>query len=96
MPAYHAQRHQTKAGDQRSALARLASIGWFNGIMLGIGASAAIGYLIAIAGSYLPNDSNLWVILTGAIITMLASIAWLVISLSYIGGRVIDRFFSPR
>lgn len=90
------QRDQIEAGGKRPALARFAGIGWFNGVMLVIGAAAAIGFLTVISGAYLTATPNPGIILAGTIIIILMAIIWIVVGLFVIGGGVIGWFASRR
>ena len=84
MPYRNVQRKRIAANGEHPASARFASLGWFKRVLLITGIAAVIGFLILIAGAYLWNDRNAWVIALGAIITVMAAIICTVSSLNLI------------
>ena len=69
------------------------AIGWFNAVVLIIGGIAAIGFIVALAGAYLID--NVPTILAGTIVTLVAAIAWIMVSIFWMG-NVIKRRFTSR
>ena len=58
---------------------------WLNLALFSIGGVAAIGLVVILFGAYLLKPANTGVIVSGAIILMLAIIAWIFAALTMIG-----------
>ena len=95
MANHDVQRDPTEDPGKRPTLAPFDNMRPFNRVMLGIAITAAIGFLILVAGAYLKSHTITTLMAFGATITILAAAAWLAATLLAIGLSFVNWLTSP-